>query len=47
MLPAAPGAAAALCRAFGGKVGGARDMAQGVLAGGEPEEIRAVLEGCG
>ena len=40
-------AATALCRAFGGKGGGARDMAQGVLAGGSPEEIRAALEGCG
>ncbi|MGN0773313.1 MAG: alanyl-tRNA editing protein [Candidatus Ventricola sp.] len=34
----------ALCAAFGGKGGGPKDMTQGVLAGGTPEEIRAVLE---
>ena len=33
----------ALCAAFGGKGGGPKDMTQGVLAGGTPEEIRAVL----
>lgn len=36
-------AARALCAAFGGKGGGPKDMAQGVLAGGEPEAIRAEL----
>ena len=29
----------ALCAAFGGKGGGPRDMAQGVLAGGTAEAI--------
>ena len=29
--------------AFGGKGGGPKDMTQGVLAGGTPEEIRAAL----
>ena len=33
----------ALCAAFGGKGGGPKDMTQGVLAGGTPEEIRAAL----
>ena len=33
----------ALCEAFGGKGGGPKDMTQGVLAGGTPEEIRAKL----
>ena len=33
----------ALCAAFGGKGGGPKDMTQGVLALGTPEEIRAVL----
>lgn len=35
----------ALCAAFGGKGGGPKDMTQGVLMGGTPEEIRAVLNG--
>lgn len=35
----------ALCVAFGGKGGGPKDMTQGVLMGGTPEEIRAVLNG--
>ena len=39
-------AAQALCAAFGGKGGGPADMAQGVLAGGEPEALRAVLVRC-
>ena len=34
----------ALCSAFGGKGGGPKDMTQGVLMGGAPEEIRAALE---
>ncbi len=34
----------ALCAAFGGKGGGPKDMTQGVLQGGTPEEIRAVLK---
>lgn len=33
----------ALCDAFGGKGGGPKDMTQGVLAGGTPEQIRAAL----
>ena len=33
----------ALCAAFGGKGGGPKDMTQGVLTGGTPEEIRAAL----
>ena len=37
-------AAQALCAAFGGKGGGAPDMAQGMLRGGSPEELRAALE---
>ena len=35
----------ALCAAFGGKGGGPKDMTQGVLMGGTPEEIRAALGG--
>ncbi len=38
-------AAKALCARFGGKGGGPADMVQGTLAGGEPEEMRKVLEG--
>ena len=34
----------ALCQQFGGKGGGPKDMTQGVLTGGSPEEIRAALE---
>ena len=34
----------ALCSAFGGKGGGPKDMAQGVLMGGTQEEIRRELE---
>ncbi len=34
----------ALCQQFGGKGGGPKDMTQGVLTGGLPEEIRAALE---
>ena len=33
----------ALCAAFGGKGGGPKDMAQGVLTGGTAEEIAAAL----
>jgi len=33
----------ALCSAFGGKGGGPKDMTQGVLMGGTPEEIRMKL----
>ena len=33
----------ALCAAFGGKGGGPKDMTQGVLTGGTPESIRALL----
>ena len=33
----------ALCSAFGGKGGGPKDMTQGVLAGGTPQEIRRKL----
>ena len=33
----------ALCAGFGGKGGGPADMAQGVLDGGDPEAMRAVL----
>lgn len=36
-------AARALCAAFGGKGGGPKDMAQGVLSGGTQEEIAAAL----
>ena len=34
----------ALCAAFGGKGGGPKDMTQGVLIGGTPEEIRKALD---
>ena len=37
-------AAQALCARFGGKCGGPRDMVQGVLNGGAPAEVQAVLE---
>ena len=37
----------ALCSCFGGKGGGPKDMTQGVLTGGDPQEIRRVLtEAC-
>ena len=34
----------ALCTRFGGKGGGPKDMTQGVLAGGDVQQIRAALE---
>ncbi len=36
-------AAKALCDRFGGRAGGPADMVQGMLEGGEPEDMRAVL----
>ena len=37
-------AAQALCARFGGRCGGPRDMVQGVLNGGEPDEMQTILE---